>query len=245
MDNCWDTIVIGGGVSGTAAAIAAARNQSKTLLVERYGFLGGSLTNAGVGPMMTFHAGSRQVVKGIAQEMVDRMRREGGCIGHIEDSTGYASSITPFDAETMKRVLDDMTGQAGVNVLYHTTLSGVRMDNRRLQSVSLVCKGNAMQFSANTFIDATGDADLAFMAGAQIELGRLEDGLCQPMTLNMKVVNVDTQALKQAVLNQPDNFNIKDLSALFRTERLALAGFTASTNTQKRKAGCPHSARMC
>lgn len=62
----WDVIVAGGGVSGCMAAIASARMGARTLLIERYGFLGGSLSNAGVGPMMTFHAGKRQVVGGLA-----------------------------------------------------------------------------------------------------------------------------------------------------------------------------------
>lgn len=60
----WDVIVLGGGVSGCMAAFAAAKQGAATLLIEQYGFLGGSLTNAGVGPMMTFHAGKRQIVTG-------------------------------------------------------------------------------------------------------------------------------------------------------------------------------------
>lgn len=77
----WDVTVVGGGPSGAMAAIASARAGKRTLLVERYGFCGGSLTSAGVGPMMTFHAGGRQVVRGIPQELVDRMTRLGGMPG--------------------------------------------------------------------------------------------------------------------------------------------------------------------
>ena len=113
----FDVIVVGGGVSGCMAAIASARTGANTLLIERYGFLGGTLTNAGVGPMMTFHAGSRQVVTGIPQELIERMSAYGGCIGHIEDTTGYASSVTPFDAEVMKLALDEMTAESGVLTL--------------------------------------------------------------------------------------------------------------------------------
>ncbi|MEG0542639.1 MAG: FAD-dependent oxidoreductase, partial [Angelakisella sp.] len=65
----YDVVVIGGGPAGTVAAIAAARNGAKTLLVERDGCLGGMLTQAGTGPQMTYHAGSTQVVRGIAEEM--------------------------------------------------------------------------------------------------------------------------------------------------------------------------------
>ncbi len=225
MREAWDVIVAGGGVSGCMAAIAAARNGARTLLVERYGFLGGTLTNAGVGPMMTFHAGERQVVRGIAQEVVDRLTEAGGCLGHIEDTTGYASSITPFDAETLKWVLDEMTAEAGCQVLFHTRLCGARVEKGRIAALSLLGKGGKLPVEGRSFVDATGDADLAFLAGAETVAGRDADALCQPMTLNMKIAGVDVQALKDAVTREPDNFNIRDLTALDRSPRLALAGF--------------------
>ena len=68
-----DICVVGGGISGFAAAVAASRLGAKVLVVEQYGFLGGMLTMAGVGPMMTFHAGADQVVRGITSELIDRM----------------------------------------------------------------------------------------------------------------------------------------------------------------------------
>jgi len=98
----WDVVVIGGGVSGCMAAFAAARQGARALIVERYGFLGGALTNAGVGPMMTFHAGERQVVTGLPEELIDRLCEKGACIGHIEDTTSYTYTVTPFDAEALK-----------------------------------------------------------------------------------------------------------------------------------------------
>ena len=224
-NSSWDVIVLGGGVSGCMAAIASARQGAKTLLVEQYGFLGGSLTNAGVGPMMTFHAGARQVVTGIPQELVDRMTALGGCLGHIEDSTGYASSVTPFDEEIMKVALDQLTAESGVTVLFHGRLVSVRSCGDALSAVTIQTRGGLLELEAKVFIDASGDGALSFAAGAQVCQGRDLDGFCQPMTTNMKIRGINIAALKKEVRRDPENFNIRDLSAMDRSPRLSVAGF--------------------
>ena len=221
----WDVVVLGGGVSGCMAAFAAAKQGAATLLIEKYGFLGGTLTNAGVGPMMTFHAGKRQVVTGIPQELIRRLRARGGCLGHIEDSTGYASSVTPFDAELLKLVLDEMAQEYAVDVLLHAVLVDVRKDGSSIQTVTVQTCGGQLEIAGKVFIDATGDAALSSAAGATVMQGRDADGLCQPMTTNMKVANVDMDALYAEIRKHPENFNIRDLSALDRAERLSVAGF--------------------
>ena len=229
----WDVIVLGGGVSGCMAAFAAAKQGATTLLVEQYGFLGGSLTNAGVGPMMTFHAGNRQVVTGLPQELVARMAAKQGCVGHIEDTTGYASSVTPFDAEIMKLTLDEMAQDFGVDVLFHATLVGTTVGNSAIQSVMVQTKSGVLELQGSMFIDATGDGALAFTAGAEIRQGRDLDGLCQPMTTNMKVSGVNIEALKEEIRKNQGNFNVKDLSSMDRSPRLSMAGFYKEFNRAK------------
>ncbi|MBE7045426.1 MAG: FAD-dependent oxidoreductase [Ruminococcaceae bacterium] len=229
----WDVVVIGGGVSGCMAAFAAAKQGASTLLIEQYGFLGGALTNAGVGPMMTFHAGERQVVTGLPQELIDRLCEKKGCIGHIEDTIGYASSVTPFDAEVMKRVLDEMAHDYGVEVLFHAVISGVKKEQDSISSVSVVTRGGMLEIAGKILIDATGDAALSFLAGADICQGRDSDGLCQPMTTNLKVANVDMEALRNEIKAHPENFIIPDVSSIDRTERLSVAGFFREFNRAK------------
>lgn len=229
----WDVVVLGGGVSGCMAAFASAKQGASTLLIEKYGFLGGSLTNAGVGPMMTFHAGARQVVTGLPQEMVDRLCKKQACTGHIEDTTGYASSVTPFDAEAMKLVLDEMAQEYGVDVLFHAVISDVVKDSDKITSVIVQTRGGALTIEGKNFIDATGDAALSFAAGAEIKQGRDADGLCQPMTMNMKVGGVDLCALRNEIRQNPDNFNVKDLSSMERSPKLSMAGFYREFNKAK------------
>ena len=242
QNRTWDVIVLGGGVSGCMAAFAAAKQGATALLVEQYGFLGGSLTNAGVGPMMTFHAGDRQVVTGLPQELVKRMTAKQGCIGHIEDTTGYASSVTPFDAEIMKLVLDEMAQEFGVDVLYHATLIQANAENGTIQSVTVQTRGGAVELRGSVFIDASGDGALAFAAGAELRQGRDVDGLCQPMTTNMKVSGVDVEALKEEIRKNQGNFNVKDLTSMDRSPRLSMAGFYKEFNTAK-AAGQLHTER--
>lgn len=233
MGRKWDVIVLGGGVSGCMAAFAAAKQGATTLLVEQYGFLGGSLTNAGVGPMMTFHAGSRQVVTGLPQELVERMAAKQGCLGHIEDTTGYASSVTPFDAEVMKLTLDEMAQELNVEVLFHATLVNVNVEHGNIRSVTVQTRGGILELQGNVFIDASGDGALAFAAGADIRQGRDADGLCQPMTTNMKVSGVNVEALKAEIRKNQGNFNVKDLNSMDRSPRLSMAGFYKEFNKAK------------
>lgn len=238
----WDVIVLGGGVSGCMAAFAAAKQGAATLLIEQYGFLGGSLTNSGVGPMMTFHAGVRQVVTGLPQELVERLCARQGCVGHIEDTTGYASSVTPFDAESLKLVLDEMAQEYGVDVLFHATLVGVSKQADTIRSVTVQAKSGLIELRGTVFVDATGDGALSYAAGAQVRQGRDTDGLCQPMTTNMKVAGVDIEALKAEIRSHPDNFNVRDLSAMDRAPRLSVAGFYKEFNEAK-AAGQLHTQR--
>ena len=95
----YDVAVIGCGIAGSMAAIAAARHGSSVIAIDEAGYPGGALTAMGTGPMMTFHAGETQVVRGLPQEMVTRLMARGFSPGHTVDSTGYTYTVTPFSSE--------------------------------------------------------------------------------------------------------------------------------------------------
>lgn len=202
----YDVVVVGGGVSGCAAAVAAAKSGASVLVLEQNGYLGGTLTACGVGPMMTFHAGEKQVIKGFMQELVEELTRRGYSVGHVPDTKQYTSTITPFDAEGLKLVLDEKLIGAGCEILFHTFVGAVAGENGAITGLTVCNKDGLNTVSAKIYIDASGDGDVATWAGARMTKGRPEDGASQPMTLKMKYCDVDTEVLKAHVLAKPEEF---------------------------------------
>ncbi|MDF7808792.1 FAD-dependent oxidoreductase [Pontiellaceae bacterium B12219] len=237
-ETVYDVIVVGGGISGAMAAIGAARAGAKTLVVEQYGFLGGMLTAAGVGPMMTFHAGDQQVIQGTTGELIDRMQEKGQSPGHIFDTTGFTYTVTPFDVEGMKRELEMMLTEAGGELLYHAMLAFVETDGDQVTSITVCTKSGLMKLTAKVFVDATGDADLANHAGVECTKGRESDGACQPMTMKMRMMNVDTQQVRDYIKNNPDEFPRLegDVNKIDKASRISIGGFV-KTLAKGREAG--------
>lgn len=228
----FDVIVMGGGVSGSVAAIAAGREGARVLLVEEHGFLGGSLTSMGVGPMMSFHnPAGEQVVRGIPDEIIERLKARGASLGHIPDTTTYCSTVTPFDSEELKIELETMVREAGGEILYHTQLAAADTSGRRIQRLVVCNKAGLTAIEAAVFIDATGDGDLAARAGAAFTKGRAADAGAQPMTMNLKLANVDTEAIRRYAMTHPEDFlwhpwgQAEALRRLQVAPRISLAGF--------------------
>lgn len=222
-------IVAGGGISGALAAISAARCGASVLLIEQYGFLGGMLTAGGVGPMMTFHAGEKQVIRGLCGELIDAMCSRGWSPGHCPDTTGYTYTVTPFDAEGMKHQLEQMALAAGVQLLYHVQLAAVEAADGQIQSITVAGKSGLMKLTAQVYIDATGDADLSAWAGVKTDIGRSGDRADMPMTMNVKLGRVDIPAVRQYMAAHMQEFRrLRDKPWLLtQAERLSVSGFSA------------------
>ena len=223
----YDVVVCGAGIAGSMAATAAARMGAQVLVIEEEGYPGGSLTAMGTGPMMTFHAGEKQTVRGLTDEMVERLKKKNLSPGHIVDSTGYTYTVTPFSAEGMKRELELMMIEAGATILYHTVITGVQTEEGRLRSLTCFSSGHTMQVSAKVFIDATGDGDVLALAGAPLKKGRDSDGKDQPMTMNYKISGADTDTIRRLMEETPEVFPFLYPKAGIQKKapRLSFSGF--------------------
>lgn len=212
-----DVLVVGGGPAGLAAAIASARNGARTTLVERYGYLGGNLTAGLVGPCMTSYSldGQQQLIKGIFEEMVERMERMGGALHPSKIPAGSAycgfivyghDKVTPFDPEAVKFVALDMCREAGVSLRLHTVVADALVTGNRVDGVVAVSKSGLEALKATVTVDCSADGDVAASAGAAFEKGRDEDGLMQPMTLFFRVAKVDDAKVEEYVRAHPDDY---------------------------------------
>jgi hypothetical protein len=197
-----DVLVVGGGPAGIAAAVASARNGARTVLVERFGFLGGNATAGLVGPFMTSYSqdGKIQLIKGVFEELVERAEALGGAIHPrgVEGGSEYAGFITyghhrvtPFDPEAVKLVAAEMCLEAGVDLRLHTFVVDTLVEDGGVAGVLVASKSGLQAIRAKVTVDCSADADIAVRAGVPFHQGRDEDGLTQPMTLFFRVGNVD------------------------------------------------------
>ncbi|OQB23798.1 MAG: 3-ketosteroid-delta-1-dehydrogenase [Firmicutes bacterium ADurb.Bin182] len=197
----YDVIVAGGGTAGVSAAIAAARRGSNTLVIEQYGHLGG--TAVGGIPFLGALDGSGRVVnRGIFLEIVDRLKKENACFGYAQGSRwntedDYQFSLVPFDPEIYKYVAQEMVLESGADILLHTYVTDVKVENGRIQSVEVANKSGKQLINAKTFVDCTGDADLVAMAGGKF----IENSSRQNCSILFRAGNVDLDMLEEDLKN--------------------------------------------
>ena len=243
-----DVIVCGGGLSGVCAAVAASRNGARTTLIERTGIVGGTAVQCLVQPWMGFHSSPKtQVVKGIAQELVDRVVARGGSPGHVPDTIGCAPMLTPLSTLDLRFAVNALLYEAGVEVLTDTLVTGVLYQGSKglrlpvnyikserpqegrgpVAGVTIENKSGRSALSATMVIDATGDGDVAAHAGASFIHGRKVDGLTQPMSLLFRVGQVNGDEVRQYMANNPDDFVLSDeaLAQLPDIPIISVAGF--------------------
>lgn len=220
-----DVLIVGGGPAGIAASVAAARLGQKVTLVERYGFLGGWSTIALVAPMMTFHSGNRQVIAGIGDELIQRLRKHDASPGHIPDPIGFTSTVTPFHPEFIKIEAEQMLLENGVTIFYHSLVTETVQENRQIVAVRGYSKSGQFTIKARAFIDCTGDGDLIYLAGLPYKSGR-EDGTPQPASLIFRVGNVDFDQVRAYMEAHPGQFVLdQNIDNRGGFSALAVSGF--------------------
>jgi hypothetical protein len=204
-----DVLVLGGGPGGIGAAIAAARNGARTILVERFGTLGGTWTSGLLSSIMPF-----PFVKGIFLEIIQNLDTAGAWRrSEREDPYDIGPQAHPdpgpyghggtYDAETLKRVLDQMVLGEGVIPYFFLQVVSVFRAGDRLTGVVVESKEGRFVITADFFIDSSGDGDVCHMAGVPTEYGRDTDANVQPMTMMFKMDGVDDSRAEAYSLTDP------------------------------------------
>jgi hypothetical protein len=201
----YEVVVLGGGPAGLAAAASAAQQGRKTLLIERYGFLGGMGTAAGVTNFCGLHANvfgeHRQVVHGVTDELLDRIDRLGGLNApHVVFGKIMAQA---YDTAAYKRAADGLLLDRHADLLFHALGAGVIMDGDRITALLVETKSGRRAVTGSIFIDCSGDGDLAAWAGAPFTLGDGQGGMLFP-TLMFRVNGVDPAAAGDAWRTIPE-----------------------------------------
>ncbi len=183
----WDVIVAGGGPAGSIAATAAAREGARTLLIEGTGCLGGMATSGLVACWCPFSDGEKVIYKGLSEYVFEESKKAISCIKQ-EQIHGHLA----FDPEHIKVLYDDLVTGNGAEVLFHSFVAGVEMRNdHEIDSIIVANKKGLTAYRAKIFIDCTGDADLAYFAGAAYEKGDKLTGSLMPSSLCFLLSNVD------------------------------------------------------
>ena len=197
----WDVLVIGGGPAGLAAAVAAARHGARTLLVERYGFLGGMGTAGGVTNFAGLYGrrgGQMQLlVRGVVDELLERIETLGG-LNAPQDGLQGRIRVRSYDVAAYKCAADQLLQAAGAEILFHAWAAAVVRDGDRIEAVIVETKSGRRALLAQEVIDASGDADIAHFAGVPSELGDGQGDALYPSTM-FRIGNVDAARAQAAI----------------------------------------------
>lgn len=217
----YDVVVLGGGPAGIAAATSAARHGARVLLVERYGFLGGMGTAAGVTNFCGLHANVfgtiRQVVHGVVDELLDRMRALDGLNApHLVLGKIHAQA---YDMAAFKCAADAMVLSSGAQLLFHALAAGVhRARDGRIEALLVETKSGRRALRSRLFIDCSGDGDLAHLAGVAMEKGDAQGRMLYP-TLMFRVGEVDAARAGEAWRSIPQRMEEAEAKGEFRFPR--------------------------
>jgi hypothetical protein len=197
----FDVVVVGGGPAGIAASWSAAQRGAKVLLIERYGFLGGMGTAGGVtnfaGLYGVRQGQMQQVVHGVVDEIFSRLTSLDG-LNAPQDGMQGRIRVRSYDMSAYKCVADQMLRDAGVEILFHAWAAQVHAEAGQIKALFVETKSGRQAVLAASFIDCSGDADVAAFAGVPFELGDGQGSGLYPTTM-FRIAHVDATAALAAV----------------------------------------------
>ena len=195
-----DVLVVGSGSAGSTAAITAARLGARVMLVERYGFLGGTSTQV----LDTFYGfytpgePRQKVVGGVPDDVVDALMHHEAAI--IRPNTYGAGDGVTYDPDVLKIVWESLAKKTGVEILFHSFVADAIIAQDRVESVIAFNKAGALRILPRFVIDASGDADVAAAAGVPYEGAK--EGPVQSLTTTFRMLNVDDARAREVKKDQ-------------------------------------------
>lgn len=194
MNMKYDVVVAGAGIAGISAAVKAAREGAKVILIDQYGFPGGMSTAGMVSPFMKHSIDDEILVRGIFEEIEFEMRKRDGMI----DNGFYASAFRTATFNLLK--------SAGVKVLFHSVISKVNRIGNRIKSINVIFLGEEIEIEGKIFIDTTGDAQLIYLGNFPWVKGDEETGKLQALTLFFRMGGIDFIKALDYVKNHKEDF---------------------------------------
>ncbi|MDW5443080.1 FAD-dependent oxidoreductase [Polaromonas sp. SM01] len=231
----FDVVVIGGGPAGLAASVSAAKRGARTLLVERYGFLGGMGTAGGVTNFAGLYGKKngemQQVVHGMVDELLARLDALGG-LNQPQDGMQGRIRVRSYDVSAYKCAADQLLLASGVQILFHAWAAAVVMNGHAIEALVVETKSGRQAIRAQRFIDCSGDADVAHFAGVPFELGDGQGSALFPSTM-FRVGHVDAERalaavgdfkaindlMDQSLVNQPGRYQFPRQGAILRPQK--------------------------
>lgn len=201
-----EILVAGGGPAGIGAAVTAARQGKKVILLEKRAYLGGNITACYVENCNYFLKGTGFESEGIYAEI------EKKCYEKYGNDNLRERNKTCFSSEYLKVFLDEFVQEAGVEILFHSFVNEVILKEDQIEAVLIQTKKGPVAVTADVFIDTTGDGDVAFAAGIPYDQGREKDGLCQPGTVSLRLAGADTEALLR------DGDRLSEIGRIFKED---------------------------
>lgn len=237
-----DVMVVGAGVAGVIAAIAARRAGANVLVVEAHSYPGGMANQAMVQPYQTFHSPRGQIIRGIPQEYVNRMIEHGGSLGHKLDPLGFATTVTPMDDRVSRHVMLEWLIEEDIDLLLNTAVVDVRMSGSRIETVKLATLDQSKMQDGIPFghwqinstpivqewtvgsravVDATGCASVARRCGVMCEMSYAR----QPMSWLFALGGINERELRDYVDDNPQDFILSNDERAKEDDYLAACGF--------------------
>ncbi len=221
----YDVVVVGAGASGVSAAIASGRSGARTLLIDAGPSMGGELLS-GINILGIRASNGEKIVGGIADDLIGRCRDLGGFVAEVSDFRPL--HFVSVDPEYMKFAVAAVVAEAGVEVRLYTFALDVVRSGEWITGIVVANKLGQTLIRAKTFIDCTGDGDLAAAAGAEMQHGDGAGGY-QSVTMVFRMVGVDTPRLLNFMRDNPENFAISEeaFAAIAPSREDAIAGLHA------------------